>query len=109
MIYTIKHSDWQWLIEPNGKGRKYVLKYKKPRQWRACGKFKSPETAAQAVADGKTGVKGWDGLKHEKPFPALSAWLIDPTGVVLKAATRLLRAALPDLPDSGRGFPASGR
>jgi hypothetical protein len=99
MLYTIKHSDWQWLIEPSASGKKFVLKYKKPVKWRECGVYRSAESAASAVAGGRTGLRDWDSLKHERPFPAFSAWLIDPTGIALQAAASLLRAALPDLPE----------
>lgn len=99
MFYTIKHSDWQWLIEPAASGKKYVLKYKKPVKWRECGVYRTAEAAANAVASAQTGIPLWDSLKHERPFPPLSAWLIDPTGVALQAAASLLRAALPDLPE----------
>jgi hypothetical protein len=99
MTYTIKHSDWQWLIEPSASGKKFVLKYKKPMKWRQCGIYRSAEAAASAVAEGRTGIPLWDAIKHDRPFPALSAWLIDPTGVALKAAASILRAAMPDLPE----------
>jgi hypothetical protein len=105
MVYTIKHSEWQWLIEPNSTGKGYLLKYKRPMRWKDCKSFDSPKAAAEALASGKTGVKEWDGLKHEKPFPSFSAWLIDPTGSAFDAVTDLLRAAInaPTLPPTASG------
>jgi hypothetical protein len=96
--YTIKNSEWHWLIVPDGSQKKYQLKYKRPTQWTDCGTFDSPEAAADAVAHGQTGQKDWDDIKHTTPFPGLSQWLIDPTGAALNplipAVADLLRAAI---------------
>jgi hypothetical protein len=103
MVYTIKHSEWQWLIEPNKTGKRYVLKYKRPMRWRDCRSFNSAEAAADAVATGKTGLKEWDSIKHEKPFPSFSAWLIDPSGSALSAVANLLRTAVTPPPSTANG------
>lgn len=78
MTYTIKNSDWQWLIEPDAKTKKYRLKYKKPTQWTSVRDFDTPEEAADAVSSGKTGLEEWDTLKRLLPFPHFASWLIDP-------------------------------
>jgi hypothetical protein len=78
--YTIKHSDWQWLIAPEPKSRKYLLKYRRPTAWTECNSFDTPEAAAEAVAKGTTGQNEWDQMKNERPPSSLAAWLIDPTG-----------------------------
>jgi hypothetical protein len=83
MTYTMKHSDWQWLITPEPRGERYLLKYKRPREWTNCNSFDTPEAAAEAVSSGKTGQKDWDNLKLETAPHSLAAWLIDPTGGAL--------------------------
>ena len=103
MIYTIKHSDWQWIIEPNKTGKRYMLKYKRPMRWKECKSFPSAQAAADAVAKGETGIAEWDRIKHVKPFPSFSAWLIDPTGTALSAFSDLLQGTVipPTSPASG--------
>jgi hypothetical protein len=78
MTYTIKNADWHWLIEPDAKSKKYVLKYKKPTQWTSLREFDTPEEAAEAVSTRQTGLPEWDALKHLLPFPKFASWLIDP-------------------------------
>jgi hypothetical protein len=78
MTYTIKNSDWQWLIEPNPANKNYVLKYKKPTDWSTAREYDTAEEAAQAVASGQTGIPDWDVLKRMIPFPNFASWLIDP-------------------------------
>jgi hypothetical protein len=99
MTYTMKYSDWQWLIEPQASGKKYLLKYRRPTAWTDCSAFDSPEAAAEAVAKGRTGQKDWDDMKHEAPPANLAAWLIDPTGgalaPIIPVVTDILKAALP--------------
>jgi hypothetical protein len=106
MNYTLKNSDWQWLIEQDPKDRRYTLKCRRPTAWTECNRYDSPEAAADAVDHGTTGQKEWDDLKHEGPFPGLASWLIDPTGgplaSVIPIVSDLLRAAiLPPPPQSG--------
>jgi len=103
MIYTIKHSDWQWLIEPNKTGKLFSLKYKRPISWKQCKSFPSAQAAAEAVAKGETGIAEWDKIKHAKPFPSFSAWLIDPTGSAVTAISEILRTTVnpPRSPASG--------
>jgi hypothetical protein len=95
MLYTIKHSEWQWLIEPRVNGKRYALRYRRPTRWRDCKTFPSPEAAAAAVATGKTGLKEWDTMKRDKPFPSLAEWLIDPTGSALSTFSTLLSGDIP--------------
>jgi hypothetical protein len=101
MTYTLKYSDWQWLIQPNAK--KFLLKYKRPVQWTECSTFDTPEEAADAVAKGNTGQAEWDSIRHTSPIPSLASWLIDPTGgpfaPVVPLVSDLLRATL--LPQDG--------
>jgi len=79
MTYTIKNSDWHWLIEPNPATKKYVLKYKKPTEWTATAQeYDTAEQAAEAVSKGQTGLLEWDTLKRLVPFPNFASWLIDP-------------------------------
>jgi hypothetical protein len=78
MIYTIKNSDWHWLIEPDKKSKKYLLKYKKPTQWTTLREYDTAEEAADAVSGGRTGLPEWDALKRLLPFPNFASWLIDP-------------------------------
>jgi hypothetical protein len=108
MTYTMKYSDWQWLIEPEPSSRKYLLKYRRPTAWTNCNAFETPEAAADAVAKGTTGQKDWDDLKHETPPPNLAAWLIDPTGgplaPLIPVVSSLLQSAiLPDATETGKG------
>jgi hypothetical protein len=99
MTYTMKYSDWQWLIEPQASSKKYLLKYRRPTAWTDCNAFDTPEAAADAVAKGRTGQKDWDDMKRETPPANLAAWLIDPTGgalaPIIPVVTDILRAALP--------------
>jgi hypothetical protein len=106
MTYTMKYSDWQWLIEPEPRGKKYLLKYKRPAPWTDCSAFDTPEAAADAVARGNTGQKDWDGMKRESIPASLASWLIDPTGgalaPIIPVVSEILRSAI--LPsDSGEG------
>jgi len=78
MTYTIKNSDWHWLIEPDAKSKKYLLKYKKPTQWTSLREYDTPEEAAEAVSTGNTGLPEWDAFKRLLPFPNFTSWLIDP-------------------------------
>lgn len=108
MTYTMKHSDWQWQIEPVAGSKKYLLKYRRPTAWTNCNTFDTPEAAADAVAKGTTGQKEWDALEHEKRPPNLAAWLIDPAGGVLApiipVVSDILKAAvLPADTKTGRG------
>jgi hypothetical protein len=105
MIYTMKHSDWQWLIEQEPQSKRCLLKYKRPTAWTDCNTYESPEAAADAVAQGRTGQLEWDNLKHEAPFPGLASWLIDPTGPlspIMPMVSDLLRATIFP-PPSGTG------
>jgi hypothetical protein len=81
MIYSIKHSEWQWQIAQDPTSKKYNLMYKKPMGWTKCSTdFDSAEQAADAVVNGRTGMADWDSLKHPSPMPTLGSWLIDPSG-----------------------------
>jgi hypothetical protein len=102
MTYTMKHSNWQWLIEPEPQGRSYSLKYKKPTEWTEARRFDSPEAAAEAVANGRTGQKDWDEMKRESPLPGLAAWLIDPGGPI-SIVTDALKAAIVMSPNGNGG------
>ena len=102
MTYTMKHSDWQWLIEPEPQGKRYSLKYRKPTEWTEASRFDSPEAAADAVALGKTGQKEWDDMKRDFPIQGLAAWLIDPSGPI-SVVTETIKAALaPSKPETAR-------
>jgi hypothetical protein len=101
MIYTIRHSDWQWLIDADHENKRSVLKCKRPADWIECSTFESPEAAAEAVALGKTGQKDWDTLKHDTPFPALASWLMDPAAKLSAVADVLRSAILPIPPKPG--------
>jgi hypothetical protein len=106
MTYTMKYSDWQWLIEPEAGSKRYLLKYRRPAAWTKCSTFDSPEAAADAVAKGTTGQEDWDVLKHEARPPNLAAWLIDPTGgalaPIIPVVSDILKAAvLPPTPETG--------
>ena len=61
-----------------------------------CRAFDTPESAAKAVAQGKTGQKEWDEAKHDDFFADLTSWLVDPTGVIAD----VLRAAILPAPRS---------
>ena len=65
MTYTIKNSDWQWIIVPEPDSNRYMLKCKRPTEWTDCRAFDTPESAAKAVAQGKTGQKEWDEAKRD--------------------------------------------
>jgi hypothetical protein len=95
MTYTIKNSDWQWLIAPEPNSKRYVLKCKRPTEWTDCRSFDTPEAAASAVAEGKTGQKEWDDAKHDDFFANLASWLVDPMGII----TEVLKATI--LPPAG--------
>jgi hypothetical protein len=106
MTYTLKHSDWQWLIEPQLNTKKYLLKYRRPTAWTECGSFDTPEAAANAVAKGETGEKDWDNLNRDLPDQSLASWLIDPAGGVLApilpAIAGILKGTiLPPSPEAG--------
>jgi hypothetical protein len=104
MIYTIKHSDWQWIIEPSRTGKRFMLKYKRPMRWRQCKTFATAQAAADAVARGETGIAEWDSIRHVKPFPSFTAWLIDPTGTALSAFNDLLQGTiLPPASEANKG------
>jgi hypothetical protein len=108
MTYTMKYSDWQWLIEPEPKAKRYRLKYRRPTAWTDCNSYDTPEAAADAVSKGTTGQKDWDDLKHETSPPSLAAWLIDPTGgalaPIIPVVSDLLRSAvLPPATETGKG------
>jgi hypothetical protein len=98
MTYTMKHSGWQWLIEPEASSKKYLLKYKRPTAWTSCNSFDTPEAAALAVSKGTTGEKEWDDLRHDSPVPNLAAWLIDPVGgalaPIVPVVTDIIKAAV---------------
>jgi len=106
MTYTMKYSDWQWLIEPEARGKGYLLKYRRPTAWTDCNSFDTPEAAADAVARGTTGQKDWDELKREAPPASLAAWLIDPTGgalaPIIPVVTDILRSAILPEDDAGK-------
>ncbi len=104
--YTMKHSDWQWLIEPQPKSQKYLLKCRRPTAWTDCDSFDTPEQAAEAVAKGKTGQKDWDRMNNDRPPATLAAWLIDPTGgplaPIIPVVSDILKAAIaPPVDDDG--------
>jgi hypothetical protein len=108
MTYTLKYSDWQWLIEPEPKGKKYLLKYKRPTPWTDCNSFDTPEAAAEAVARGTTGQKDWDAMKRESIPVGLASWLIDPTGgalaPIIPVVSEILRSTiLPTDSESAKG------
>ena len=97
MIYTIRNSNWQWLIESDDQKKQAVLKCKRPTDWTQCNIYGTPEEAAEAVATGRTGQKDWDEMKRESPIPSLGSWLIDPTGQLAAAVpfvADLFKAAL---------------
>src|SRR5580692_5169050 len=94
MTYTLRNSDWQWLIEPEPAGNRCILKYKRPVDWAECNRYDTPEAAAQAVANGTTGQKEWDALKRETPVPGLASWLIDPMGGPVAIVTEVLKAVI---------------
>jgi hypothetical protein len=95
MTYMMKHSNWQWLIEPEPQGKRYSLKYKKPTEWTEANRFDTPEAAADAVAQGKTGQKEWDDLTRSSSIPGLAAWLIDPGGPIAAVADVIKAAIAP--------------
>jgi len=96
--YTLRHSDWQWLIQPESNGKKYLLRCRQPSDWVNCRSFNTPEEAADSVAKGTTGQKDWDERKREDHFPTLAAWLIDPTGgplaPIVPVVSDILRATI---------------
>jgi hypothetical protein len=98
MNYTMKYADWQWLIEPEPKEKKYLLKYKRPAPWTDCSSFDTPEAAADAVARGTTGQKEWDEMKRELIPAGLASWLIDPTGgalaPIIPVVSEILRSTI---------------
>jgi hypothetical protein len=98
MIYTIRHSNWQWLIETDEKKKRSILRFKRPTDWTECNTYDTPEDAADAVATGRTGQRDWDEMKRESPIPSLASWLIDPAGQLAAAVPFVadaIRAALP--------------
>jgi hypothetical protein len=101
MTYTMKHSNWQWLIEPDPQAKRYRLKYKKPTEWTLANVFDTPEAAAEAVASGKTGEKEWDEMKRESPIPGLAAWLIDPGGPISIVTVAIKTAMGGSKPEAG--------
>jgi hypothetical protein len=108
MTYTMKYSDWQWLIEPEPRSKKYLLKYKRPAPWTDCSSFDTPEAAAEAVSKGTTGQKEWDDMKRESMPAGLASWLIDPTGgalaPIIPVVSEILRAAItPSDSENGNG------
>jgi hypothetical protein len=108
MTYTIRHSNWQWLIEPEPEGKRCILKYKRPVDWTECSRFDTPEAAAEAVANGKTGQTEWDELKRETPVPSLASWLIDPTGGPVAIVREVLKAAILPSPPHSQSDRATG-
>jgi hypothetical protein len=94
MTYTMKYCDWQWLIEPEPRGQRYLLKYRRPSAWTNCRSYETPEAAAEAVANGTTGEKDWDSMKRDAPLPSLASWLIDPAGGPLGIVTGIVEAAI---------------
>jgi hypothetical protein len=108
MTYTMKHSDWQWLIEPEAGSKRFLLKCRRPIAWTDCNSFETPEAAADAVANGTTGQKDWDDMKRETPPASLASWLIDPTGGALAplipVVSEIVQAAiLPPANETGKG------
>jgi hypothetical protein len=94
MTYTMKHAEWQWLIEPEPQGTRCILKFRKPTEWTEARRFDTPEAAAAAVANGTTGEKEWDDIKRDAPLPGLAAWLIDPSAGPLSIVGEVLKATL---------------
>ena len=98
MIYTIRHSNWQWLIETDEQRKRATLRCKRPTDWTECNSYETPEEAAEAVASGRTGQKEWDEMKRESPIPSLASWLIDPAGQIAAAVPFVadaIKAVLP--------------
>lgn len=106
MTYTLKNSDWQWQIQTDNQSKRSVLSYKRPTNWVECKTYDSPEAAADAVAQGKTGEKEWDDIKHTTPVAGLASWLIDPGAAIppiLPIVTDLIKdAILAPLPETGK-------
>jgi hypothetical protein len=108
MTYTIRNSNWQWLIEPEPDGKRCILKCKRPVDWTECNRFDTPEAAAEAVANGTTGQKEWDELKRETPVPGLASWLIDPMGGPMAVVKEVLKAVIPPAQSGPGTGPATG-